>query len=133
MKRFLSYLLVALCLLLIPCGRENRAGAAQKDQSKAAEKGRQQRDEYLKKVNDQIDQLDKEIDQLKMKARKLGQEQKKELDKNTDLEEKRRIAAQKLDELKSASAGAWDDIKKGTQAALDDLRRTYERVGARFK
>ena len=134
MRRFVSCLFVVLSLLLIPCGPENSSAAVQKDQPTAAEKGRQQRDEYVKKVNDQIDQLDKKIGQLKVQAEKLGREQKKELDKNiADLEEKRRIAAQKLDKLKSASAGAWEDIKKGTQAALDDLQRTYERVANRLK
>ncbi len=133
MKRFLSCLFVVLSLLLVPCGPENRSDAAQNDQSRAAKKG-QQRDEYVKKVNDQIDQLDKKIDQLKVQAEKLSKAQRKELDKNiADLEQKRRIAAQKLDKLKSASASAWEDIRKGTQAALDDLERTYERVAARFK
>jgi len=94
----------------------------------------QQKDEYQKKLNGALSEMDEHIDDLKSKAAQGSDEAKKryarELD---DLRHKREILGKKLDQVKAAAPGAWDDIKSGVGTAANDLKSTIKRVRSRLQ
>ncbi|HLN28229.1 MAG TPA: hypothetical protein VK395_10840 [Gemmataceae bacterium] len=94
----------------------------------------QQKDEYQKKLNAALTEMDEHIDDLKAKAAQASDEAKKRYAREMDdLRRKREVLGKKLDQVKAAAPGAWDDIKSGVGAAANDLKSTIERVRSRLQ
>ena len=72
----------------------------------------QQKDEFKKKMRDELDRMQKEIDRLAFKTNQAKKETQAELDKAVkELQKKKDATAKKLQDLESASGKAWDDLK----------------------
>lgn len=93
----------------------------------------QQKDEFKKKMRDELDRMQKEIDRLAFKTNQAKKEAQADLDKAVkELQKKKDATAKKLQELESASGKAWDDLKSGLNASVDDLEKSYKRAKSRF-
>jgi Skp family chaperone for outer membrane proteins len=99
----------------------------------AAEFSQQTKEEFQKKLNLRLKELDAEIAKLREKGSDLKDEAKANWDKKmADLETKREAAGAKLKEISHSSAEAWKDIQKGAQAAWDDLDKAFREAAREF-
>lgn len=106
-------------------------GSAPKDAAKETDFDRN-KDEFLKKAQKQLDQLDQKVDELRRRAKTAASQ--KQIDRTIrQLEAKRKEAAKKLDQLRSASGPAWEDLKTGVSAAINDLTAACDKAASHFK
>ncbi len=93
----------------------------------------QQKEEFQKKMRDELDRIQKEIDRLVFKANQAKKETRAELDKAIkELQKQKDATARKLQKMESASGKAWDDLKSGLNASMDELEKSYARAKSRF-
>jgi outer membrane biogenesis lipoprotein LolB len=82
----------------------------------------EQKEEYQKKAESKLQEFDKEIAKLKVKAEKTSAEARVKLKKQVeDLQKKQDVARTKLDKLKTAGKDAWEVLKKDVDATLTDI------------
>ena len=104
----------------------------------AKEYTQEQKEEYLRQMRAKLDEFNKEIQELQTKAASkaigLKEASKEELSQSMkELAEKKKAAAEKIDELKNASGNAWEDIKTGADLAMDELNKSLEQAVSHFK
>ena len=76
----------------------------------------------------------KEIDQLQVKAEKLGGDTKAKAEQQLAiLRQKRDEVTEKLKELSLSGENAWEQIKSGIDAAMEDLGNAYKKAAAEFR
>jgi Skp family chaperone for outer membrane proteins len=99
----------------------------------AAEYSRQTKEEFQKKLDTRLKELDAEIATLREKGRDRKGEAKAKWDqKMTELETKRDAARAKLAEVRDSSAEAWKDVRKGAQSAWDELDKAFRDASREF-
>ena len=99
----------------------------------AAEFSQQTKEEFQKKLDARLKELDAEIAKLREKGRDLKDEAKANWDqKMADLETKRDAARAKLAEVGQSSAEAWKDVQKGAQSAWDELDKAFRDASNEF-
>ena len=99
----------------------------------AGEYSQQTKEDFQKKLNTQLNELDAKIDKLREKGRDLKDEAKVKWEqKMTELETKRDAARAKLDEVGRSSAEAWKDVQKGAQSAWDELDKAFHEASREF-
>jgi hypothetical protein len=92
------------------------------------------KDEYVKKMQAQLDEWSKDIDVLKAKADKAKAAAKDDYHKMVeDLRTRQKAGAKKLAELKKASDDTWEDLKKDVKSAWDSIEKTLKSTTAKFK
>ena len=92
----------------------------------AGEFSQQTKEEFQKKLESRLKELDAEIAKLREKGNDLKDQAKADWEKKmADLETKRQAASAKLTEIGNSSAEAWKDIQAGAQAAWDDLDKAF--------
>lgn len=92
------------------------------------------KEEYQKRLQGVLDQIQDQIDQLKHRAEQAGTQVQQKYPQQ--LEELRRLKAKaqtRLERVKAATPGAWEDIKAGVGAAMEDLQKAFERASKRFQ
>jgi len=89
------------------------------------------REEYESKLQARLDLFDVEIEQLKARADKAEEQpwHKKQIEA---LQEKQKVAKEKLGQLKVASDDAWEDLKDGLGSAWDSVGNALKSVAKRF-
>lgn len=93
-----------------------------------------QKDEYQKKLESLLEDVDGRLEDLRDRAEDVGAEARKELAREIELlRQKQQVIRDRLAKVKSAGADAWDDIKAGIGDALDDLQQAFERARSRFR
>jgi TolA-binding protein len=101
--------------------------------STAAEYSQQTKEEFQKKLETQLNELDAKIAKLREKGGDLKDEAKVKWDlKMADLEKKREAARSKLVEIGHSSAEAWKDIQKGATSAWNDLDKAFQDASKEF-
>ena len=99
----------------------------------AAEYSQQAKEEFRKKLEGQLNELDAKIAQLREKGRDLKGEAKANWDrKMADLETKREAARVKLAKVGHSTAEAWKDVQKGAQSAWDELDKAFHEAAREF-
>ncbi len=99
----------------------------------AVEFSQQTKEEFQRKLDLRLKELDAEIAKLREKGNNLKDEAKADWDKKmADLETKRTSASAKLTEVGNSSAEAWKDVQKGAQAAWDDLDKAFHEASREF-
>jgi len=99
----------------------------------AAEYSQQAKDEFQKKLDAQLTELDGQIAKLREKSVDLKDEAKVNWDKTmADLEIKRDAVRAKMTEAGQSSGEAWKDVQKGAQAAWDDLDKAFRDASEKF-
>ena len=77
--------------------------------------------------------MDDEMERLREKGRALKDEAKARWnEKMAELEAKRKVAGEKLDELRKSTGEAWEHLEKGAQSAWDDVRKAFQDAAAEF-
>ena len=99
----------------------------------AAEYSQQTKEEFQKKLEVQLNELDAKIAKLREKGHDLKGEAKVKWDrKMAELETKREAARDKLAEVGHSSAEAWKDVRKGAQSAWDELDKSFREASREF-
>lgn len=140
MKRLVIPVVLGLALAMSACGKKEEgtapqtsAGEVQKEVKEAvsavADKARQERDEFVSKTQKEVDELNKQMAELRQKAEKATGEAKAKLDQQLqNLEQERQAAEQKLAELKAATGEKWQEFKAGVSDAIDRLKQSIRKV-----
>ena len=146
MSRFVWMLMLAGLLAAIGCEQKSADRTPGKVTSEdvrrdagqavntAAEFSQQTKEEFQKKLDTRLKELDAEIAKLREKGRDLKDKAKANWDqKVTELETKRNAARAKLAEVGHSSAEAWKDVQKGAQSAWDELDKAFDKAKDNFK
>ena len=99
----------------------------------AAEYSQQTKEEFQKKLETRLNELDAEITKLREKGHDLKDDAKANWDRKlAELETKREAAHAKLAEVGHASAEAWKDVQLGAQSAWDELDKAFRDASREF-
>ncbi|NQV23492.1 MAG: hypothetical protein HQ518_03900 [Rhodopirellula sp.] len=99
----------------------------------AAEFSEQTKEEFQKKFEARLKELDAEIARLREKGHDLkGEARANREQKMADLETKRDAAHARLAEVSQSSAEAWKDAQKGAQSAWDVLDKAFHDAAREF-
>ena len=99
----------------------------------AAEFSQQTKEEFEKKLDARLKELDVEIAKLREKGGDLKDEAKADCEKKmAGLQTKQDAARVKLVEVGHSTAEAWKDIQKGAQSAWDDLDKAFREASREF-
>jgi phenylalanyl-tRNA synthetase alpha subunit len=92
-----------------------------------------ERESYLKKVKDELEEFNNKIDDLKEKTKRMvgktkadALEEIKRLEKKSEVEIK-----QKMHKLAEASEDVWQTAKKGIDSSWKDLREAFKKALSR--
>ncbi len=89
----------------------------------------QQREQYQKKMNNVMHELDEQVEELKEKARAGTANARARYDSElADLARQRDALRDRLSRLRAAAPDIWADVKSGVSAAAKDLRDTLDKV-----
>ena len=92
------------------------------------------RNEFIGKMKAQLDQIDKQIEEMKGKSEKVEAEVLKEYETRLhDLREKRREAKRKISDLQSASEEKWQQLKDETEHTWQALHNSFNYFKSHFK
>ena len=101
--------------------------------STASESSSQSKEEFQKKLDTQLNEMDAEIAKLREKGQDLKNEAKARwAPKMAELETKRDAARVKLTEVGHASAEAWKDARQGAQLAWNELDKAFRDASREF-
>jgi hypothetical protein len=93
-----------------------------------------QKEEYEKRLQPVLQDLDDRIDVLKEKAKGAAKEGRKRYAQAIEeLRREREIVRHQLAKARAAAPGAWEEVKAGVGAAWDDLRKAFQRANDRLK
>ena len=92
------------------------------------------RDEYVQKLKDQIDQWNAESKKWEAKAKEAQATMKGEYEKQiSTLHSRRDEAMYQMKLLQGASTDAWQDMMKGTDQALKSMQEAFNRARSHFE
>ena len=85
--------------------------------------------DFEEKAQLKLDEFNRDIEELKAKAKDTTGESRTELNQAINkLETLEEGAREKLDKLKSASAGAWKQLKEDVQYSIDEIDKEYDEI-----
>jgi hypothetical protein len=94
----------------------------------------QQKEEYEKRLQPVLRDLDDRIEVLKEKAKGAGKEARKwYTEAAQELRREREVVREQIAKARAAAPGAWEEVKAGVSAAWDDLRKAFQRANERLK
>lgn len=85
------------------------------------------RDEYMKKLKAELDELSAELDILKTEA------EFKHGDHIKELRQKLVEAGQTLEKIYDASEDTWEDLKQGAETILNMYKDSFKKAKSEFK
>ncbi len=88
------------------------------------------REEYVQKLKQQIEQWNAQMAQWEAMSRNAQDRYMKQLEQ---FREKRDAAMAELRRLQGASVEAWSDMMKGTEAALKSMHEAFENARKKFE
>ena len=93
----------------------------------------QQKGDFQKKIQAELDRMQQQIDHLRTKADHAKTEAQVDLNKTiAELQRRKDAAGKELQELESASEKAWGNLKSGLNTAMEDLEKSYKRALSHF-
>lgn len=112
---------------------EDVAGTTDKPVDSATQPAAQTKESFEVRLEAGLAEMDDEMERLREKGRALKDEAKARWnEKMAELEAKRKVAGEKLDELRKSTGEAWEHLEKGAQSALDDVRKAFQDAAAEF-
>jgi chromosome segregation ATPase len=92
------------------------------------------RDEYVRKMQAKLAELNADIDKLAAKAGEVSAELKSEYNQEmADLKKKQAAARQKLEAMQKSGESAWQDLKAGIDLAWTAIGESIDSAKSRFK
>jgi hypothetical protein len=99
----------------------------------AAQAATQAKQDFEMRLTSSLADMDAEIAKLNEKGLALKDEAKARWTKKmVELEAKRTVAREKLDELRKSTGEAWEHLEKGAQSAWDDVRKAFQDAAEEF-
>ena len=87
------------------------------------------KNEYVQKMQAQLEELDQNIQNLKEQAANATGQAEKDLDRAAEsLEMQRQQASQNLEEIKKTSAEQWEAMKTSLQDTMDQINKAYQQA-----
>jgi hypothetical protein len=106
---------------------------AEKSAETTAAYSQQNREKLIQDMKAQMATMDANIEKLRLKGKDLASEAKLNWEeKMSDLEAKRKLANERLEEVGNATSQAWSDIEKGARSAWDDLAKAFRDASKEF-
>lgn len=94
----------------------------------------QEMESFIDQMESQLQNLEAKMDDLNSRAQTLRGDANAAAEETIeDLEEKRKQARKRLDNLKSASGEAWEELKMGLQASMLRLNQALQNAAAEFE
>lgn len=94
----------------------------------------QEKQDYIKQIQNTLDDVSKDIDKLKDKAQSATGDARTKIDSTiATLKAQQETATKKLQELRSSTGAAWGEMKTGMSKAVDELHKAYEDAAKHFK
>jgi len=133
-----TYGILGTCLLLAGCGTADTSeddptttNEVQQELGEATNSisnfASQKKDKVVAEYEEQMDNLDAKMKDLKARGSELKDDAKQEWEEQVaELEKKRQAAGERMEELKDSSGEAWEEVKSGFDAAWDDLKESME-------
>lgn len=91
------------------------------------------RDSYIRKLEEQIDELKGVIDQIMATGKKMKGEADEQLSREKkELETRYNILKSKLDDIRNAGDEAWKDLHIGTKKAWTDMAEAIRSAASKF-
>jgi uncharacterized protein HemX len=91
------------------------------------------KEQFQQTLTENLRRLDEQMRELQMKVANLSDKAKADwAEKMKDLDTKRNAAKAKLAELQSATGDAWEHLREGSQAAWKELEQALEKATAEF-
>lgn len=92
------------------------------------------RNEFISKMKERLDQLDDEIESMKSKGEEMEADARKEYENRLhDLREKRREAKRTIDDLRSASEERWQQVKDEAEHSWKALHNSFSYFKSQLK
>jgi uncharacterized coiled-coil DUF342 family protein len=92
------------------------------------------RDEYVRKMQAKLDELNADIDKLAAKAGEVSANLKSEYNEEmAALKVKQAAARQKLEAMQKSGESAWQDLKAGIDLAWTAIGESIDSARSRFK
>ncbi|MDT8321304.1 MAG: hypothetical protein RQ826_12335 [Xanthomonadales bacterium] len=92
------------------------------------------RNEFIARMKDRLDELDRDIDKLKGEAGKFEAQARMEYENRLhDLREKRREIKRRIDDLRSAGDEKWQHLKDEAEHAWKALGNSFNYFKSHFK
>ncbi len=93
----------------------------------------QAKDRLVRDLQAQMVKMDANIEQLRLKGKDLTSEAKSNWEvKMAALDEKRKLANEKLKAVSESTSEAWSDIEKGAKSAWEDLSKAFQDASSEF-
>lgn len=100
----------------------------------AAGRGKESRAALEERLEAQLQEWDKKLDDLAAAARRVKAGARKEMEAQIETLAARRAALRdQLETLRRQTADAWSDLREGIEKAWEDMRKAVENIQARFK
>src|SRR5436309_12499350 len=150
--RFQSILLLTSVTMAVACDQDRQTSPSQPRSSGASggvEKLKQdakdavtatrayliqQKEQLEKTLGNKMTDFEKQLSDLKSKPAGLGDQAKAEWSNTlAQLQQKKQVAAKKLEQLKNSTTDKWQDFKSGAEAAVADLEKGLKEAFARSK
>ncbi len=129
MKRIMPFLITLFFVSISPL----LLYGAEKQES-AAPATPENREQYEKSMEERLRTLGKQLDELQVKAGKMAEQARKEIDHQLAVANKKGKAANhELEELRKKSDKEWKKFTDGMYKAADDFENAYESAKSRFK
>jgi chromosome segregation ATPase len=139
MTKFTTLGAAAVFIFLGAC-TERQQEAARQDASEASREVKEERaelsaearaarQEYEKKMEARLEKMDRDFDELQRRASNATGEAKAKWQREmAELEDERREARMKYNELKTATGAGWERFKDGVESAFDKVESGYNRM-----
>ncbi len=93
-----------------------------------------QRDEYVQRMKNQLDDWNADIDQLEKRVQSFSADAKAKYQKQLNETRKRqRALEQRIDELRTAGEGAWEDLRGQVEHAWKAFEHSVNYFKSQFK
>jgi uncharacterized coiled-coil DUF342 family protein len=92
------------------------------------------RDEYVRKMQAKLEELNADIDKLAARANAVSADLRSEYNEEmAALKAKQAVARQKMEEMQKSGESAWQDLKAGVDMAWTAIGESIDSAKSRFK
>jgi predicted nucleic acid-binding Zn-ribbon protein len=92
------------------------------------------RQDYVNKIKEQLDNWNTQIDRMQEEARKAGDDAQRHYQEQLkEMRQRRDEAEEKMREARGASEKAWDDLSKSYVQAWHNIAEGFKNASRHFK